>query len=1017
MDGDEIRIEQLEQRIRHLEARLTRVERGDARGRGSSIPAPLATTTWRPPTPSAAGRTGEPRAPGAIPGWTGVRVPLTLPPHPAAAPRGTVPGWGSSPQPAARAATVEEPGPVPEAWVPRPPISLRDLEERFAGRALAWVGGFALVAAAIFFLSLAFSRGWINEPMRVFIGVAVGGAAFGLGTAFLARANALMGNVLTGVGLGIFSIALFAATRGYGLVPPEVGLACALLAATAAAVIAIRFNTRVVAAYGLIAALVAPPVVGAAPNLVTLGFVAVTLAGTTAIALFKSWRWLPAIAFVLAAPQLASWVTGHPVPVHALVALAGFWLINIVAAGGEEGRIRRDDLRSSSATLVLANAAFLLWGGLVVLSGSLEPWRGTFVALASLAHLVLAGWFLGRQGLEHLFGNLVGGTGVALLAIAAFLQLGAPVVPLAWAAEAVALTWLAVRRRHRWSTLAALILAAMTVSHLLILEYPVRYAGIPAHLLFATPFAHPEAASLAATLVALAVAVVIVPVRWVRSAMCALGVLLAAYAVTFELTGAALAATLMALATGGLVLDRIVDRLRTDESLSPIVRLTDFGWFASLAGALGGAMAVALLLATEYPPHRFGELFPVPFQHPEAASLAVVLAGLALIGVLIANRRIRSGLVGVAILLVAWALNFELRDVSLVATLAVLLPAGVILDRALGRLPDNPRFAPAGDLLALDAVASAAGVVAWVGGAGVALVRFLDPTAWGSVTPPGVPFSDDRALVAGLLVAAALAAARWTPFALARRGAVVAAIAVAAWVVPFEVYADGVVVLWVALAALAVLAIRLDARSWAEQSGLAGLLGAGALLVAFGIVATPDRLWVVDPGLVGRATLLSGWPLAFAALALGAFLAPRHAPVVRWRTWFELAAGAVVVYLVSVAVVDVFQRAVGGTTAPEELAKQAQVALSVTWTTIGAAALVIGLSRRLPLMRHAGFALLGLASIKVFVIDLAAMDVAYRALVLAGLGLLLLASAWLFTRLQGPQSGASGIGGGAHRIP
>ena len=65
------------------------------------------------------------------------------------------------------------------------------------------------------------------------------------------------------------------------------------------------------------------------------------------------------------------------------------------------------------------------------------------------------------------------------------------------------------------------------------------------------------------------------------------------------------------------------------------------------------------------------------------------------------------------------------------------------------------------------------------------------------------------------------------------------------------------------------------------------------------------------------------------------------------------------------------------------------------------------------MLRHAGFGLLGLAMAKVFVIDLAAMDVAYRALVLAGLGVLLLASAFLFTHFRGPRSGSAGITGGA----
>ena len=82
------------------------------------------------------------------------------------------------------------------------------------------------------------------------------------------------------------------------------------IAAIAAAVVAIRFDAPAVAAFGLVSALIAPPLVGASPTMVTLLFVAITLVGTTAVSLFRSWRWLPALAFVLAAPHLASWLVG-----------------------------------------------------------------------------------------------------------------------------------------------------------------------------------------------------------------------------------------------------------------------------------------------------------------------------------------------------------------------------------------------------------------------------------------------------------------------------------------------------------------------------------------------------------------------------------------------------------------------------------------------------------------------------------------------------------------------------------
>jgi uncharacterized membrane protein len=108
-----------------------------------------------------------------------------------------------------------------------------------------------------------------------------------------------------------------------------------------------------------------------------------------------------------------------------------------------------------------------------------------------------------------------------------------------------------------------------------------------------------------------------------------------------------------------------------------------------------------------------------------------------------------------------------------------------------------------------------------------------------------------------------------------------------------------------------------------------------------------------------------------------------------------------------VGVVDLFARRVGGGVPVEELAKQAQVAMSVCWTAIGVVLLGLGLARHRAMLRHAGFALLAAATAKVVLIDMASLDVAYRAVVLFGLGLLLLAGAWLFTRFRGPRAGSA----------
>jgi uncharacterized membrane protein len=105
-------------------------------------------------------------------------------------------------------------------------------------------------------------------------------------------------------------------------------------------------------------------------------------------------------------------------------------------------------------------------------------------------------------------------------------------------------------------------------------------------------------------------------------------------------------------------------------------------------------------------------------------------------------------------------------------------------------------------------------------------------------------------------------------------------------------------------------------------------------------------------------------------------------------------------YVLSVAVVDVVGTQVGGPVTTDELRTQGQVALSVLSAVLGVIAFVAGLQLRIDDLRRGGLTLLALATVKVFLFDLSGLDVAYRVISLIVLGLLLLASAWIWQRLQ-----------------
>ena len=714
---------------------------------------------------------------------------------------------------------------------------------------------------------------------------------------------------------------------------------------------------------------------GASPTLLTLLFVAVTLAGSTAVSLFRSWRWLPSLAFVLAAPQLASWLAGDPDSTQAVVALTGFWLVNIIAAAGEEVRIRRDDLRPSSAILVLANATFLLWGIFVVLDGNLAAWRGSAIALASLAHVLVGGWFLARQGWEHLFGNLVAGTGVALLAIAAFVQLGAPAVPVAWAAEAVALAWLAVRRRHVWSAGAALILGGMAIAHLVVVEYPLQEAGIPA----ATDVrsAAPEPGGrLAARRAA----------RPRGHGGSRPGPLDPVRARRRRGDPRRLCRDVLGDGSGP---GRRPGADRSDRSpAGPAGRPAAHGGWAAAGLRLDGLRLVRLGRRRSGRPDGGGApvLDGVPAAGPRDArctpvpqrSLPVARADCRGSG---GRWRPRPGPLA----------PFRPRRSGHPADrMGARLPGdGRRPRRAAGRAAahrgrDRPRAGP---------VAGGRAVRDDVGPRPVRAVRQCGRSGRvdgrGPVCDGHVPRSHGLGSghpAAGALHGRARRRGR-LPRALGAGGGPLAR-------------ADGVAARRADRGDRSAAPGSSRSRSTRTSSSCSGSSSRRARSSRAPGTAWGSRVRARGERALGFSPRSSRWGSSPARIGCGswtprgrsgsrccpcggrrsspwpscrAVAAARRRPFSAWSVELDVVAGVAIVYGLSAAVVDALQRQVGGSVAVEELAKQAQVALSVCWTALGVGALVVGLARHRAMLRHAGFALLALATAKVFVIDLASL--------------------------------------------
>jgi len=150
----------------------------------------------------------------------------------------------------------------PVWWKARPqthaPAKKRDLESVIGGSWFLWAGILAIVLAASFFLKLAFDNEWIGPRVQVSIG-ALGGLAL-LGVAEYLRARGLRAYafVLSGGGILILYLSIYASYNFYPLLDQPVAFLLMAAVTTVAVLLSVRLDALAVAILGLVGGFLTP---------------------------------------------------------------------------------------------------------------------------------------------------------------------------------------------------------------------------------------------------------------------------------------------------------------------------------------------------------------------------------------------------------------------------------------------------------------------------------------------------------------------------------------------------------------------------------------------------------------------------------------------------------------------------------------------------------------------------------------------------------------------------------------
>ena len=195
-----------------------------------------------------------------------------------------------------------------------------------------------------------------------------------------------------------------------------------------------------------------------------------------------------------------------------------------------------------------------------------------------------------------------------------------------------------------------------------------------------------------------------------------------------------------------------------------------------------------------------------------------------------------------------------------------------------------------------------------------------------------------------------------------------------------------------------------------SRNGDRWVLAAGAVLftcTGFAILVQggndPPHRTIFNPLSLGFGIYLAAFGFALSRYAASATATPTRAQR-GWSNGAIVAWNFVALAALSRECVDLF----GGPKGFDDLANEAQFGLSAIWTIYASALFGAGMMRHQALLRWLGIVLFGCTIFKVFVVDMAALNVMYRILSFFVLGIVLVAVSIAYQRAMVSQKGAEG---------
>lgn len=363
------------------------------------------------------------------------------------------------------AAQSREAAPIPAAVAPprreKPAmVKEREWEQILGGSWLARIGVIALIVGAGFFLKFAFDNDWIGPTGRVILGIVGGLTMLVLGYHWRRR-YPILTRVLSGGGIAILYLSIFASFATYDLINIYAAVAFLLLVSVASAALALYYDSMALAVIGIIGAFFAPFILGAFEGrgmaageagqaIQLLAYIIIVDLGVLILSTFRNWRWFTLLALACSLIAYGFWYAEFNRDIGVATAEIGITIIFLLFVGATSlfHVVWRRAPQAFDYALMVINAAAYLGISLGLMWDDFRIWLGGFVLLLALFYGVLS-YFALRQSAKNVRLSLFALTiALVFLTVAIPVQLGDKAwTTIAWAAEFVILMWLSFTLR------------------------------------------------------------------------------------------------------------------------------------------------------------------------------------------------------------------------------------------------------------------------------------------------------------------------------------------------------------------------------------------------------------------------------------------------------------------------------------------------------------------------------------------------------------------------------------------